>query len=76
MASKNEEKAGTSFDAKAMVDEHVEKGTKGQYFDRKKVVIVQATKHYREGQVINPHKLKAQALIDQKIAKEYKEKEA
>lgn len=62
-----------SFDAKKMVDEHVEKATKGQYFDRQKVVIVQATKHYREGQVINPHKLKAKALIDQKIAKEYKE---
>lgn len=68
--ARNEESA--SFDAKAMVEEHVAKETKGQYFDRKKVVILKATKHYKEGQVINPHKLKAEALIEQKIAKEYK----
>lgn len=73
--AKDTQEATAAFDAKQMVEEHVEKGTLGQYFDRKKVVIVKATKHYKEGQVINPHKLKALALIEQKIAKEYKEKE-
>lgn len=58
-----------SFDSKAMLTQNAEKGTKIKYTDRLKVEIITDTKYYRKGQVIEPHKVKGQALIDQKIAK-------
>jgi len=61
-----------SFDAKAMLLENAEKGTKIRYSDRKKVEIVKATKHYKVGMIVNPHLVKGLALIKQGIAKEVK----
>lgn len=63
-----------TFSAKAMLLENAEKGTKIKYNDRQKVEIVKATKHYKVGKVINPHKVKAEALIKAGIAKEVKNK--
>lgn len=60
------------YSAKAMLLKHGEQGTKIRYTDRKKVEIIKATKHYSVGQVINPHVIKADELIDLKIAKEVK----
>lgn len=40
--------------------------------DRVKLEIVKATKHYREGQIIEPHRVFAEQLINDKIAKEAK----
>lgn len=64
-----------SFDAKKMLNEHAEKGTKIRYTDRLTVEIVEDTKHYKKGDIISPHKIKGQALIDQKIAKKYVKKD-
>lgn len=63
-----------TFNAKAMLLENAEKGTKIKYSDRKKVEIVKETKHYKVGMVVTPHLVKAEALIKQGIAKEVKEK--
>jgi len=62
-----------TFNAKAMLLENAEKGTKIFYSDRLKVEIVKETKYYKIGMVVSPHKVKAEALIKQGIAKEYKE---
>lgn len=61
------------FDSKEMLLDNGAKGTKIRYSERLKVEIVTATKHYAVGDVINPHKVKGEALIAQGIAKEYKE---
>ena len=62
-----------TFNVKAMLLENVEKGTKIKYSDRKKVEIVKETKHYKVGMIVNPHLVKAEALIKQGIAKAVKE---
>lgn len=64
-----------AFDSKKMLSEHAEKGTKIRYTDRMTVEITTATKHYKKGDIISPHKIKGQALIDQGIAKKYNKKE-
>lgn len=83
--AKEEEKLAT-FDAKAMIADQLEKkntvkGKDGEsievggiirYAERKRVEIVKATKHYKVGQKINPHKIMGEALIKQGIAKEAK----
>jgi hypothetical protein len=63
-----------SFDAKKMLLDNGAKGTKIRYNDRMQVEVVKNTKHYNVGDVLNPHKVKAEALIEQGIAKEYKAK--
>ena len=63
-----------TFSSKAMLLENAKKGTKIFYADRLKVEIIKATKHYKVGMVTSPHTVKALALINQGIAKEYKEK--
>ena len=73
MADKNELAV---FDSKKMLLEAGEKETKFKYTDRKSVEIVKATKHYKVGDITSPHAVKADALIAQGIAKEYKEKKA
>lgn len=74
------------FDAKAMLADQLKikntvKNKDGQdeevggiirYKDRAKVEIIAPTKHYKVGQVINPHKIMAEALINQGIAKAVK----
>ena len=62
-----------TFNVKAMLLENAEKGTKIKYTDRKKVEIVKETKHYKVGMIVNPHLVKAEALIKQGIAKAIKE---
>lgn len=62
-----------TFNVKAMLLENAEKGTKIKYSDRKKVEIVKETKHYKVGMIVNPHLVKADALIKQGIAKAIKE---
>jgi hypothetical protein len=61
-----------TFSSKAMLLENAEKKTVITYSDRKKVEIVKATKHYKVGMIVNPHKIKAEALVKQGIAKEIK----
>lgn len=74
MAETKKEEKLASFDAKKMLLDNGAKGTIIRYTDRMKVEVVKATKYYKVGDVLNPHKVKAEALIDQGIAKEYKEK--
>lgn len=75
------------FDSKAMLtdaanDKHsikqgesvIEVGRIIRYNERKKVEIIENTRHYKVGQVINPHVVMADALIKQGIAKEAKSK--
>lgn len=71
MAKENQEVA--TFNAKAMLLANAEKGTKIKYTDRLKVEIVKATKHYKVGMIITPHKVKAEALVKAGIAKKVKE---
>lgn len=63
------------FDAKKMLQKNADDKTKIRYNDRLRVEIVKETKYYNVGKVINPHKVKGQALIDQGIAKKYVEKD-
>lgn len=88
MAKEKEQTDLATFDSKAMLANQMKKkntiknedgsteevGTIIRYGERKKVEIVKATKHYNVGDVINPHKIMGEALIEQGIAKEAKEK--
>jgi len=62
-----------TFSSKAMLLENAKKGTVIKYSDRKTVEIIKETKHYKVGFITSPHLVKADALIAQGIAKEYKE---
>lgn len=62
------------FDSKAMLTKNAEKQTVIRYADRKKVEIIVATRHYKLGQIVSPHKVMAEALIEQGVAKEAKVK--
>lgn len=68
MATEKQEKLAV-FNSKKMIADNAQKGTKIRYNDRMQVEVVKATKHYTVGQVLNPHKIKAEALISQGIAK-------
>ena len=72
--AKEDNKEAATFSSKAMLLENAEKKTVIRYSDRLKVEIVKATKHYKVGQQIAPHKVKAEALIKAGIAKEVKAK--
>jgi hypothetical protein len=69
----NEIKLAT-FSSKKMLLENGQKGTIIKFADRKEVEIIKATKYYNVGDILNPHVVKADALIAQGIAKEYKPK--
>ena len=76
MAKKDEtpqEELANGFDAKAMIAENAAKKTVIRYADRIKLKIVTPTRHYAEGQIINPHKVMGEALIKQGIAEEVKD---
>lgn len=60
------------FDAKGMLEKHTQAKTKIKYGERKEVEIIADTKYYKKGQVIRPHLIVADRLIEQKIAKEVK----
>ena len=76
MAKKTEETAEdqlpNGFDSQAMLKENGEKKTVIRYADRVRLEIIQDTRHYRVGQIINPHKVMGEALVKQGIAKEAK----
>ena len=70
MAKKEEqEELANGFDAQAMIAENAEKKTIISYADRIKLEIVKDTRHYKVGQIINPHRVMGEALIKQGIAK-------
>ena len=69
----NEEKTEKAIDTKKLLKDLGSKETKMRYTDRKKVEVLKDTKHYRKGQIIAPHVTFADALIENKIAKEVKQ---
>jgi hypothetical protein len=69
----NEAKLAT-FSSKKMLLENGKKGIVIKFTERKEVEVIKATKHYNVGDVLNPHIVKAEALITQGIAKEFKPK--
>lgn len=64
------EVSSKKMDAKAMLKEHGEKGTKIRYNSRKKVEVIVDTKFYKKGRILNPHVVMADQLIKDGIAKE------
>ena len=70
MAESKKEVSG--MDAKAMLKEHGEKGTKIKYKSRMTCKIVKKTKFYKLGQIIHPHPVMAGQLIKEGIAEEVK----
>lgn len=71
MSDKNDSKT-TALDSQKMLKDLAAKKKKVRFTDRKTVKIVKATKHYKEGQVINPHLVVADTLIEKGLAKEVK----
>jgi hypothetical protein len=69
----NETKLAT-FSSKKMLLENGKKGTVIKFADRKEVEVVKSTKYYNVGDILSSHVVKAEALIAQGIAKEYKPK--
>jgi len=69
MAEKEELKG---MDAKGMITDAVKDKKVIKYNDRKKVEILENTRFYKKGQIIEPHSLMANQLIKDKIAKEVK----
>lgn len=67
MARQKEE--GAEFSSKEMLTSNADAKTKIRYTDRLKVEILHDTQFYKAGQIINPHKVKGEALVKQGIAK-------
>lgn len=68
MSEENEK----TMDAKGMIALAVKEKTIISYGERKKIEIVENTKYFKKGQIIEPHSLMANQLIKDKIAKEVK----
>ena len=64
-----------AFDSKKMLKENGEKKTKIKFRDRIKVRYIKGTQFVKEGTIIAESKVKALALIDQKIAEKYVEED-
>lgn len=62
------------FSSKKMLEDNGKKGTVIKFNERLKVEVIKETKHYSVGMILEPHKVKGLALIEQGIAKEVKEK--
>ena len=60
---------GTNFDAKAMLKSNAEKSTKIKFKDRLKVELTKDTLYQKKGKVYSPHRVKAEALVEQGLAK-------
>lgn len=75
LGAEQNENPEAQFDAKKMLEENGKKETKVKYNERMAVEIVKEGRFYKKGQVVNPHKVKALALIEQGIAKKYTPKE-
>lgn len=59
---------GVNFDAKKMIEINTEKGTKVRFTDRVKVRLLKDTVYQKAGKEYSPHKVKAEALVEQGIA--------
>lgn len=72
--AKNSENAGeqnpegVDVQAKEMLLENGKKGTVIRYADRTEIRLVKDTKYQKAGKVYSPHKVKADWLVQQKIA--------
>jgi hypothetical protein len=65
-----EEKEFDGMDSKEMIDTNAKKQTKIRYNDRVDLEIISdKTKHYKKGQLISPHRVMAEQLVKDKIAK-------
>jgi hypothetical protein len=62
----------TGMDAKEMIERNSKEERKIKYNDRVKLEILEDTKYYKKGQIIEPHRVMAEQLIKQKTAKEVK----
>lgn len=71
--TKKEASKKAVMDSKAVLDKANKEKTKIRYNDRVKLEITSdEAKHYRKGQIINPHPIMAEQLIKQGIAKQVK----
>lgn len=61
-----------SMNSKEMLKRNAKAGRKIKYGDRIKLEVISDTKHYKKGQIINPHVVMGEQLIKDKIAKEVK----
>lgn len=61
-----------AVNSKELVKELAKEGRKIRFNDRVECEVIKATKHYKLGQVIEPHRVFAEELIKNKIAKELK----
>lgn len=59
---------GVNFDAKKMIEENTQKGTKVKFADRVKVRLLKDTVYQKKGKEYSPHRVKAEALVAQEIA--------
>lgn len=66
--SEDQNTNGTNFDAKKMIEENTEKKTKIKFADRVKVRLLKDTLYQKKGKEYSPHRVKAEALVEQKIA--------
>lgn len=66
--SEDQNPNGTNFDSKKMIEENTEKKTKVKFADRVKVRLLKDTIYQKKGKEYSPHRVKAEALVDQKIA--------
>lgn len=66
------EKEEKSVDTKSMLKENAKKERKIKLNDRMKVEVIKATKHLVKGRIITPHRVMAEQLIKDGVAKEVK----
>jgi len=59
---------GVNFDAKEMISKNAEAKTVIRYKDRVKVRLLKDTTYQKAGKEYSPHKIKAEALVNQKLA--------
>jgi hypothetical protein len=61
-----------SMNSKEMLKRNAKAERKIKYGDRINLEVISDTKHYKKGQIINPHVVMGEQLIKDKIAKEVK----
>ena len=61
-----------SIDSKKMLKKAAENKRKVKFGERIELEIIENTKHYKKGQIINPHVVFGEELISKKIAKKTK----
>jgi hypothetical protein len=60
------------MNSKEMLKRNAKAERKIKYGDRINLEVISDTKHYKKGQIINPHVVMGEQLIKDKIAKEVK----